>query len=214
MRYRRILAAFLILGTALAVVWSVTRNRRQPHAPVTSWPQGYRFGQVSVDTMRHLISFPAQVARDTGWVVTLVGLKGYPWVQEQAAITSPARLLDLQQAIAAIDWAFWDSLWTGRSPRRPLEVRLGATSPEQVVVQPESGKAISVQDAVFLGSPEFDPIALQSGDAADCQRCPAFAREQQVVTEALRGPSGELGWRLKPASLPGPRQEITVTLRF
>jgi hypothetical protein len=281
--YRRILAVVLLLGIALAAFLALRQDRTARSQP-TGHPDGYRFGLVAVDTARRIISFSAQVRQDTGRVITLVGLSGYPWIQEQAALTSPARLLDFQQAIAVLDWALWDSLWTGKQPRHPMLLKLGTLLPDDVISDSSlltapcsllsapslctlhsapctlhsevctlsSALAILHQPIrrphsqfrlpppslcslhfalctlhsevctlhsplsrlIFLGSPDFDPLVLQGTDAANCRQCPAFDQEQQVITELLRRPTGELGFRLKPHALPEPGQEITVTLQI
>jgi hypothetical protein len=231
MTYRRIIAVVLVLVIAVLIAVSLRgrrakgerRNSSLIPSPLSLSGPGYQFGLVAVDTVLRRIAFPAQVARDTGQVLTLVGLTGYPWVQAVAAITSPARLLDLQSAIAALDWALWDSLWMRHHPNRSIALRLDALLPESIVEsgtapvfgEPKAGAVpdtLSFSDYVFLGIPEFDQLVLSSGEDANCSACPALIGEQKIISETMRRKSGMLGFRLRPGTLPKPGARITVNL--
>lgn len=222
---RRLTAIALILIIGAAILISLRRASRPHVSPRVVVNTGYRFGQVEVDTLQRRIRFPARVARDSGHVLTLVHLAGYPWLKDSAAVTSDARLLDLQQAIAALSWALWDSLWTGRHPAYTFRLTIGDSGfysilqpgqEELTTTTDSTGLTIGVfhpfelPDLIFLGSPEFDPAALYSREAADCPACPAFGREQAIVLSALRRRSLEL----RPGALPPPGSEVEVRLQL
>jgi hypothetical protein len=218
MWFRRIVAIALVLIIVMVVVVSLRHRHRVYHGNVTHVANGYEFGLVTVDTVRHEVSLPARVARDTGHVLLLLNLTGYPWLDDSAALTSPARLLDLQQAIASLDWALWDSLWTGKRPGRPMTLRFGTLEADQVATPIESGpSAVSRQplaDVVFLGMPEFDPAVLESGEDPNCRTCPAFSEESRMILEVLRRRNGAAGYQLRPGVLPKPGAGITITIQI
>jgi hypothetical protein len=209
MLQRRILAVVLVLLVALAVLVALRRTRSGPAAPARTGV-GYRFGAVSVDTVERTIVLPARVRRDSGTVLTLLHLDGYPWLRDSAALTSPARLSDLQRSLSLLDWALWDSLWRGlrpgRSPAlllddRPARAYLAPTSPEP-----------DLAALIFLGSPEFDPVVLGGADAGECLTCPAFERERAVILAALRPDAEVPGLNLKPRTLPPPGAAVIVEI--
>jgi hypothetical protein len=211
MLYRRVLAVVLVLvvGLAVAIALRSRKDRSKPRA--TGVEHGYQFGLIAVDTSRRTIVFPGQVVRDTGRVLTLIALTGYRWLEDSAAIVSRARLLDLQQAIAAIEWALWDSLWTGRHPGRPAVLTVENRDGRQIVGR---GAEFDLENLIFLGTPEFDPIVLSSGEDADCRTCPVFDREREFIIESLRRRSGLIGYRLNDRQLPGAGTEVQVSIRI
>jgi len=80
-----------------------------------------RIGSVSVDTKNGEIWFKGKVFKDKSWVQHLVYLEGYKWLKDESAIIAAARLVDLQRAIAILDWKLWDEIYYGKEvSRKPL----------------------------------------------------------------------------------------------
>lgn len=204
------LVAAVLAGVA---VWRLSpRPPRQP--PGEELGEGrYRFGKVEADTLGGEITFPARVRVDRGPVRYLLNLQGYLWLDEESALVSPARLLDLQQALALLDWEFWEdyrmAVLEGRSPPEgPFSLRLARErNGEGREVPGEGGLA----GFLFLGSPYFDGLVL-AASPGDCLACPLYPLEREAVEllQERAGLSG--GFSLPDDLLPPPGSEVSVIL--
>lgn len=178
----------------------------------------FALGGVEVDSDRRCVRFRARVARQTGPVHFLLHVRGYKWLREHAGIVSDVRLSDLQCALAALDWRMWNAIWTGELPKdgrgpSPLRIEIsweGRTVDARELVK--SGGELKAEDLIFLGSPQFDPIVLESAVRAPCSVCPLYDREKAYLDElfAKRRPAGS--YELNPALLAPVGTEVVVKI--
>jgi len=144
----------------------------------------------------------------------LLYLQGYKWLEEESAIVSQANLLDLQQAIALLDWKLWDDLWYRKKGGEQLSMSLQWEEGEDLKkVQARevinTRDALGIEDLVFLGSPYFDPMVLGSSSWTDCTICPLFPLEQKMLREEFRRESGQSGYEV---NLPPEGTRVTVII--
>lgn len=177
----------------------------------------YRFGRIKVDKSKGTIEFSGKVVRASGHVDFLLYLEGYMWLKNRCAIVSDAKLYDLQNAIAFINWKLWDELWAeGRlvSEKMP-EMSLRCSNKER---KPQDltdvrGEALGLGDFVFLGSPYFDQIVLRGETVADCNKCPAYRLEEKTLRKKFIRKSGKSGYNLNPANIPPEGKGVAVTIK-
>ena len=151
----------------------------------------------------------------------LVYLTSYRWLEEEAAIVSPANLIDLQMAIALLDWQLWDQLWFRETTGREIEVYVewiggSKTEANELIRLPYH---VGIGDLVFLGSPFFDPLFLdRCAQTLIClaikqgYQCPLFFLQESVEEKFTRA-CGAAGYHLKPGRLPPPGTSVTVIIR-
>ncbi len=177
----------------------------------------YRLGEVLVDLESGEAVFPAEVRANADEVRFLANLRGYLWLDEESALVSPARLLDLQQALALLDWEFWEeyrlSLLEGRPvPDGGFTLRLsweenGEIRDEAVGWSGRENPA----ELIFLGSPYFDEFVL-GASPADCRACPLFPLEKEAI-DRLQSRSGlASSFTVPEGALPPPGTAVTVTI--
>jgi hypothetical protein len=178
------------------------------------------FGEVTVDPAAREIRFYGEVRQNEGWVRFLVYLSSYRWLEEEAAIVSPASLFDLQMAIARLDWQLWDQLWhrnvTGQEVEVWLEWQGGRAEANELLQLPYH---LGIGDLIFLGSSLFDLfflarcvqtivcVALMEGP-----RCPLFFLQESVEAKFVRS-SGGVGYQLDGERLPPPGTRVSVIIR-
>jgi len=181
---------------------------------------GVRFGDIIVDPAAGEIRFYGEVRQTEGWVRFLVYLCSYRWLREEAAIVSPAYLVDLQMAIALLDWRLWDELWHRETTGQEIEVSLkwqgGEVDANALIQLPYR---LGIGDLIFLGSPLFDQLFL-----ARCRqtivcvalserpRCPLFFLQESVEAKFVRT-CGNAGYQLDSKRLPPPGTRVTVIIR-
>ncbi|MCL0073371.1 hypothetical protein M1N93_00710 [Dehalococcoidia bacterium] len=182
---------------------------------------GVRFGDIIVDTAAGEIRFPGRIRQNEGWVRFLVYLTSYRWLEEEAAIISPANLIDLQKAIALLDWQLWDQLWFREITGQKIEVYLkwpggGKAEANELIQLPYH---LGIGDLVFLGSPLFDPLFLaRCAQTLTClalkqgYQCPLFFLQESVEEKFTRA-GGAAGYHLNPERLPPPGTRVTVIIR-
>ena len=208
----KILFAAALAALAAGLLFS--RPPRTAHSPAEELGEGrYRFGKVEADTLSGEISFPARVRVDRGPVRYLLNLEGYLWLDEESALVSPARLLDLQQALALLDWEFWEDyrmavLEERPPPAGPFTLRLAREGDRDDREIPGKG---GVAGLLFLGSPYFDGLVL-AASPGDCLACPLYPLEREAV-ERLQERAGLTGGFTLPEDLlPSPESELTVII--
>jgi len=159
----------------------------------------YAFGEVTVCKTTATIRFSGVVNQDTGWVQHLFALNGYQWLEEKAAIISPANLADLQKAFALLDWQLWDQLWQGIDSQTAYAVQVyvyyaGQTSPARTFV--EAPDVLNVGDLIFLGCPYFDAVALSASADLACALCPVLPLEQAALGPRFVRANGASGFTI------------------
>ncbi len=179
-----------------------------------------RFGDIVVDLIAREIRFDGEIRQNAGWVRFLVYLSSYRWLEEEAAIVSPAYLTDLQKALALLDWQLWDRLWFREITGQEIEVSLkwqGDKAEANELI--ELPYHLGIGDLVFLGSPLFDPLFLERCArtivcvALDQRpRCPLFFLQESVQKKFTR-PCGSAGYQLDSKRIPTPGTRITVIIR-
>ncbi len=147
------------------------------------------FGQVQVEPGEREIRFPAEVQKAAGEVTFLLHLQGYEWLREESAIVSSARLADLQEAVALLDWALWDELWyegeLASDARMDLHLRFpGETRAGEELVERDE---VRPWELIFFGSPYFDDMALETTSVIDCRNCPLYPLEKELIREEITG---------------------------
>ncbi|MCL0040872.1 hypothetical protein M1N66_03300 [Thermodesulfovibrionales bacterium] len=208
----------LITGILIGIVGH--RGEQRQYQPMISEAE-VRFGDVIVDPAAREIRFSGQVRQNESWVRFIVYLTSYRWLEEEAAIISPANLIDLQKAIALFDWQLWDQLWFREITGQKIEVYLtwpggGKVEANELIRLPYH---LGIGDLVFLGSPFFDPLFLAyCAQTMVCialkhrYRCPLFFL-QESVKEKFTRPCGTAGYQLDGIRLPPPGTEVTVIIR-
>jgi hypothetical protein len=194
----------------------VEQVQHQSVIPETEEP----FGNVIVDSAAREIRFSGEVRQNEGWVRFLVYLSSYTWLKEEAAIVSPASLVDLQMAIARLDWQLWDQLWHRNVTGQEIEVLLkwqgGRAEANELLQVPYH---LGIGDLIFLGSPLFDPLFLaRCAQTVVCvalqqrPQCPLFFLQESVEVKFVR-PSGGVGYQLDGEQLPPPGTRVSVIIR-
>jgi hypothetical protein len=213
-----VILSVFIAGILMAGIGGYFRAQVQ-YQPVI--PEGgVRFGDVIVDPATREIRFYGQIQQNEGWVRFLVYLSSYQWLKEEAAIVSPAYLVDLQKAIALLDWHLWDKLWFRESTGQEIEVSLkwqgDKVEANEVIELPYH---LGIGDLIFLGSPHFDPLFLaRCVQTIVCvaleqrPQCPLFFLQESVEAKFVR-PSGGAGYQLDDERLPPVGTAVTVVIR-
>jgi hypothetical protein len=183
----------------------------------------YQIGGIRIDTEKREIYFKGRVSKDKGWVQFLVYTRGYKWLEKESAITSEVELADLQKAIALLDWRIWDDLWYRRRTPRSKKVllflqwrekgKLKKIQGAQAVIV-EEGDFLGIEDLVFLGSPYFDPVALEASSLVDCSRCPIFPLEEKALREEFIRESGRSGYRINSDLFPSRGKEVLLLIKI
>lgn len=191
----------IILGAILIIGYSLIRQERRPpqKSPVSlEAEEVYRIGEITVDARKGEIRFKGEIRKNKGWVQFLLYLQGYKWLKEESAIVSQANLLDLQQAIALLNWKLWDDLWYRKKGGSQLSMSLEWKEGERVRAEEviSTQDTLGIEDLLFLGSPYFDPIVLGSSLWTDCTICPIFPLEQKMLREEFQRKSGQSGYEV------------------
>jgi len=215
------LAIFAVLVGGLIVL---NRDRVEDAAPPPRpGPSNgiVRFGDVSVHTDSREIRFDGEVRQVEGHVLSLLHLAGYTWLQEEAAIVSPAQLADLQNAIAMLDWELWDRLWLREGRGEEVEVVIGWDGNQRNANDLlQSPHHLGLGDLVFLGSPLFDPLFLaRCRQTVVCvalnrpDRCPLSMLHESVKAYFVRE-CGRSGYALNRERLPAVGDVVTINIRI
>lgn len=171
------------------------------------------FGNITVDITKKEIRFMGKVTKDKGWQQFLIYVHGYKWLKEKSAIVSEAKLVDLQQAIAALDWRLWNDIYIKNIQSRDLSLFIEynncRVSSEKLIV---SDDKLSFQDLVFIGSTYFDAAVLGNPPELSCDRCPIYNLEQEILNKKFIRKSNKTGYVVK--NMPPVGTEVTIIIKL
>jgi len=214
----------LLISLILAGIIIGKYHYSQPRFPPAEEKSIYQLKEIIVDRGKGTIKFPAQVRKNQGWVQFLLYAPGYKWLESESAIVSPVNLKELQMAIALVDWKIWDALWNGKITPESQNLSLYIEWQENektyclpweklIMVSPEEFP-LRINDYIFLGSPLFDEIVLESSISRSCQSCPYFPLEEKILRKEFQRKSGKSGYRLNTSHFPLVNQEVTITIEI
>ncbi len=204
----------LILGVILVLGLHLLNRREETSINIIKANGIYKIGGITVDTEKNQIHFRAKIFKLAGWVQHLIYLEGYKWLRKESAIISEAKLIDLQRAIALLDWKLRDKLRYKKVENHKLPVSIGWNGKEitgQELVLTED--KLEIGDFMFLGFSYFDQAALKSPVHMDCRFCPLFPLEEKVLREEFKRESGQSGYELNTLLFPPKETEVTVIIR-
>ncbi len=207
----------LFTGATLIVSYNLIRQGKEEGARIRAQTGVYKIGDVIVDEDRGKIQFAGQVYKDRGRVQFLVYAHGYKWLKEESAIIASIKLIDLQRAIALLDWKLWDDLCYRKESEKTKHLLLflkwdGKEIAAKEVVTSED--ALGIGDFIFLGSPYFDPIALEASPSVDCAKCPIFPLEEKALRKEFEKPSGQSGYQLNSQLMPPEGTQVTIIIKY
>ena len=219
-----VLSLFALIAVLIIAVFSRLDDQHSGHGAPPPLPARngdvVRFGDIAVCLNIREIRFRGEVRQAEGSVWLLLHLAGYQWLEETAAIVSSARLLDLQKAIALLDWKLWDQLWQGKDCGEGVEVRIdwgGDKIAANDLIDTE--QRLDISDLVYLGSPFFDALFLTR-----CKRtmfclalkrrdlCPLHILHETIEAKLVRE-CGQRGYLLNYERLPVAGTAVTVSIR-
>jgi hypothetical protein len=140
----------------------------------------------------------------------LVYLHGYKWLKEKSAIVSDEKLSNLQKAIAFLDWKLWDEIWVENKNKGIelfVEYRNKRIKGTELLVE---SKKFGILDLIFLGSPYFDSIVLDSG-IANCANCPILPLEMELIKK-LKGEA--TSYKLNSTLMPKKGEKVNIVLKL
>lgn len=180
---------FLVFGISISIIVVliaislIRKYHKKQHEIQKISEMVYRIGKITVDAQKREIRFKGKVAKNEGEVLYLVYLHGYKWLEERSAIVSNAKLSDLQKAIALINWRLWDDLWVNQNNLNiPVIIKYGSKEEKAEELVISEKKQLGILDFIYLGSPAFDPIVLESTLTA-CDRCPLLPLEMKLIED-------------------------------
>lgn len=179
----------------------------------------YKFGEIEVDLGRKEIEFPGVITKNKGKVKFLIYLQGYKWLKTESAIVSKAKLSNLQNAIALIDWQLWDNLWYRKKVSDNKKIRIwikwqnnkGVKKIDGVDMIKNEG-FLNISKLIFLGSPYLDDIVL-GGTYEDlsCLKCPLLPLEKEMILDKLEIIEYKLNETIMPPI--STEVEVIITIR-
>lgn len=209
----------------VVVLFSLLHDQRSQHGSPTPVRDGdvFHFGDVAVCVEAREIRFRGRVRQADKSVWFLIHVAGYQWLEEAAAIVSSVRLIDLQQAIALLDWQLWDRLWQRQDQDYHQRVEVLIDWGGVMICATElidTPYRLGISDLMYLGSPLFDSLFLaRCEQAALCMalshrsQCPLFILHATIEEKFVRE-CGQRGYLLADERLPTAGTEITVTIRI
>ena len=218
-RKKKVLLIWILLftGASLIVGYNLIRQGKEEGAGIRAQTGVYKIGDVIVDEDRGKIQFAGQVYKDRGLVQFLVYAHGYKWLKEESAIIANVKLVDLQRAIALLDWKLWDDLWYRKQSEETKHLLLffkwdGKEIAAKEVVTTED--ALGIGDFIFLGSPYFDPIAFEASPSVDCAKCPIFPLEEKTLRKEFERECGQSGYEINSHLMPPEGTQVTIIIKY
>lgn len=181
-------AIFFIILLLSSFFYVLMRNKKES-------PQEkdvFKFGEVVANKKERHISFKADIQKNEGNVLFLIYLHGYKWLKENSAVVSDAKLLDMQKAIAFVDWELWDELWNSKKTKRTGGIKVALKQGEIISDARDLLKndGSDIYDIIFTGTPYFDASVLYSPDSPPCTSCPLYPIEKEAIMKMIKNPKG------------------------
>lgn len=230
-----IIFLLLIVGTVLIIYYNLYRQSKSKKIEsITSEivqerieENIYRIRNIIIDKNREEIHFSGKVAKTEGWVQFLIYADGYKWLEEEAAIIAEARLKDLQLSLALLDWKYWDEFYYMKRGEdidfeiKELELLLrwkednkfNTIKAQDTIVIKDKNGYLKLPGLIFLGSPLFDPIVLDSELHTSCLGCPFFPVEEKTLRQLFKRSSGESGYEINTEVMPPLNTEINIIIK-
>ncbi|MCS7249866.1 MAG: hypothetical protein N2323_01985 [candidate division WOR-3 bacterium] len=131
-----------------------------------------------VDTVNKIILFEGTIIKNRGEVKFLINPKGYEWLNEKVGILGNISLINLQNALAFLNWALWESLYIYKNLSRKISLFIITNdkeiAAESLIVSKEN--QLTFLNLIFLGDPYWDNIVLKE-NYSNCQKCPLLEEE-------------------------------------
>lgn len=173
-----------------------------------------KIGQVLVVREKGIIQLEAKVEKNSGWVQFLVFLQGYSWLQDECAIISNARLIDLQRAISLIDPKLWNDLWHRKIKGGRVIIEWNNNkkieTPFLLNIKKEE---LGIGDILFIGSPLWDRIVLRETRLRKCGSCPLFELEKEGIRKTFVRENGKSGYTLNKR-MPPKGSKVRIEIRL
>jgi len=145
------------------------------------------------------LTFPARIRKTDGKVLFFINLKGYYWLDENAALISEVSLTDFQNALAYLDWKILD-MWRGNNlsdKSRTTDVRITITQQENtqdvevwnaLLISDSEKKSLPLQRLIFAGDPILDNAIISNPSHStsflpDCSSCPLLPTEKELISK-------------------------------
>jgi len=156
----------------------------------------YQIGDVIVDKSQREINFPGSISQDSQPVRFLLSPQP-PGLQISCLIMAEAKLIDLQNGIALLDWKHWEQLRTTNEAPLELLVQWQENDDIKQVKAAEIVKErrLDLVDLMFVGTEfQWQELALtQAGVPSACPIVLLQEEQPQVaceVSSSLLPPSG------------------------
>lgn len=139
----------------------------------------FSFGNIVANRQKSEISFSGKIYKTNSTCLFLIYTDSYPWLKDFALIVSEEKLVHLQNAIAFINWEFFDNIRTKKSNIiSPKIYILYDKKKIEATDFIQSPKNLSFDNIVFLGDPYFDNFILYHPSHANCYACPMHEIEK------------------------------------
>ena len=164
----------------------------------------YQIGDVVVDKSQGEISFPGEISQDSQPVQFLLSPQ-LPGLQISHLITAEVKLVDLQNAIALLDWQHWEQLRTTNEAPLELLVQwpenrdIKQVKVAEIVKEPR----LALGELMFLGT-EFQWQELALTQAGLPPACPIVLPQEEPP---------QVVYEVSPSLLPPPRTKVILMLR-
>ncbi len=182
------LVSFILIFLLFFLIYIIARDKKE----FLFEKEVFKFGEVTADKRRRVVSFKADILKNEGDVLFLIYLHGYKWLKENSAVVSDAKLLDLQKALAFIDWELWEEIRDSQKTKRTSAVKIVMkqgkiqSTAEEFLKNEES----DIYNIIFPGSPYFDAIVLYGPESNLCGTCPLYPVEKEVIMKKMKNPKG------------------------
>lgn len=146
----------------------------------------YKFENITVDKTKKEIQFNAELKKKQGWVQFLIYVQGYKWLKNDCAFVSDVKLLQLQTAIAYLDWQLWDKIYTQGVKKGVKIFILSGGQKIEARKLIKTDEEIEPVHLIFLGSPYFDPVVLKNSPNILCNTCPLYNLEKRALEKEFK----------------------------
>ncbi|MEO0088979.1 MAG: hypothetical protein ABIK56_00400 [candidate division WOR-3 bacterium] len=171
--------SFLVFFFLLMLTFFLTKNSQKRIFEL-------RKKSVIVDSINKIIIFPGKVNKNKGEVQFLINLKGYEWLNEKASILSNIPLTTLQNALAFLDWALWESLYIYKRLTRKISVLI-ITHEKEIPAESlilTKNTPLNILNLIFLGDPYWDNFILKE-KFDNCKKCSFLEEEIKFINKSF-----------------------------